>query len=500
MNKKESICRFLVKFADKINFKTMNKRLLPLAVLFSTIWLLTSCLKNDDADMDYPHDTAITAFSLGTLNRYQTTLSSKGVDSTYRTTVEGKQYGFSIDQNNALIFNADSLPYGVDAKKVVCNITSKNSGVILIKSMTSDSLRLYAATDSVDFSVPRVIRVYSSSQEQFRDYTIRLNVHQEKADEMKWNLVGTQSQLANLTAMKAVTVTRQLYVFGLENGQTTVYSAASSAAAQWQKLTPNVVLDANAYKNVAVFQGKLYLLNGTTVLSSADGKTWNSVAAVNANMQSLVAVSGLGVHLLGADAKIYLLKHGETQLAPEALDAAGSYLPTDNWNAVVLKAESGTKENVLLIGNRSVGAYAGDAHAVVWNRLIFDAANALAEPWSYYAAEGQYALPRLVNLQVVGYDGGLLALGGVGLGTAKQKAFEHFYYSGDGGLTWQNNAVYQLPKAFNSSDTAFAMTVDADNNIWMVCGGTGQVWKGRKNSAGWQKTDTVFTSSSSSGN
>ena len=37
------------------------------------------------------------------------------------------------------------------------------------------------------------------------------------------------------------------------------------------------------------------------------------------------------------------------------------------------------------------------------------------------------------------------------------------------------------------------MATDDDNFIWVVCGGTGQVWRGRLNRMGWTDGQTSFT-------
>lgn len=493
MNKKESICGFLFKFADKINLETMNKRLLSVAMLFSVVLLLASCLKDDNSDASYYDDTAITAFSLGTLNRYQTTLSSKGVDSVYKTTITGSQYAFSIDQNNALVYNVDSLPYGTDVTKVVCNITAKNSGIVLLKSKTSDSLSVYDAADSIDFSVPREFRVFSNAQSQYRSYIVKVNAHQEEADSFKWSSLGTQSQLAALTAMKAVVANGKVYLFGVAGGNGVVYSTTTSSGTSWTKLSPNIVLGVDAYKNVSVYNNVMYMLHGTNLLSSTDGVTWNTIAALGSNAAALLSVSSAGCHVLGSDANMYVVKHGETQLTAEVLDAANTYLPTQDWNGVILVSSSTSRENVLIVGNRSATTYASDANAVIWSKVLVNSTTASDEPWSYYVTNSSYALPRLDNLQVVAYDGGLLAFGGAGIGASTQTAFSQMYYSVDAGLTWRKHVSYQFPKGFGSDASSFAMTVDADNFIWIVCGQTGQVWKGRKNSAGWASAQTLFT-------
>ena len=129
--------------------------------MLSVVVLLASCLDDDVSETVYPSDAAITAFSLGTLNCYRTVKSSKGVDSTYKSNVTGSAYKFYIDQLNRTIYNPDSLPFGTDVAHVICTIASKNSGSVVIKNVDSDTLKYYNSTDSIDFTVPRQISVYS---------------------------------------------------------------------------------------------------------------------------------------------------------------------------------------------------------------------------------------------------------------------------------------------------------------------------------------------------
>lgn len=154
--------------------------------LIAAVLLLSSCLNSDDDKVVGYDDTAVTAFTLGTLNRYMHTTSSEGGDSVYTTTFAGSKYAMLIDQVNFRIFNRDSLPYGTDVAHVLCTMSTTNSGVIFFKSITSDSLFYYSSNDSIDFSSPRTVRVFSSDGQQYRDYTVTLNVKQTSATGFAW--------------------------------------------------------------------------------------------------------------------------------------------------------------------------------------------------------------------------------------------------------------------------------------------------------------------------
>lgn len=163
------------------------RRYIQAICIMATVCLCASCLGSDD---DYYvssyNDTAITSFSLGTLNRYLTTTSSTGEDSIYKTTYSAGTYVFTIDHYQRKIYNTDSLPYGTDAEHVLATINSKNGGTIVIKSLTSDSLSYYNSSDSIDFSQTREVRVYALDGSHYRPYLVTLNVHQVEQSGMYW--------------------------------------------------------------------------------------------------------------------------------------------------------------------------------------------------------------------------------------------------------------------------------------------------------------------------
>lgn len=164
----------------------MNKYIPALCILMMGTLLLTSCLKSDDdSDITYYNDTAITAFSVATVNRYIHTTSSTGGDSVYKKTLSNP-VKFVIDQYKKEIYNTDSLYVDCDLSHVLLTITALNGGVVAVKSMTSDSLTIYSSTDSLDFSQPRVLRVVANDGRSYRDYTVTLNKHQVETDKLLW--------------------------------------------------------------------------------------------------------------------------------------------------------------------------------------------------------------------------------------------------------------------------------------------------------------------------
>lgn len=169
------------------------KRIKTIGVLLSAVVVFASCLTTSDSEATLYDDAAITAFTLGTVNQYVHTTTAAGTDSVYKTTFTGSAYTFHIDQLKREIYNTDSLPMGSDASHILCSITTRNSGLCVIQSLTSDSLFYYSSTDSIDFSVPRHFYIYSTDGTGFTEYTIRVNVHKEMGNVFKWQQMDYNS-------------------------------------------------------------------------------------------------------------------------------------------------------------------------------------------------------------------------------------------------------------------------------------------------------------------
>ncbi|MCR4583926.1 MAG: DUF6242 domain-containing protein [Prevotella sp.] len=152
----------------------MKRYLYTIGVVLASIGFFSSCLSDSDSETTSYGDAAITAFTLTAINQYTHKTTSAGKDTVYKSTISGT-YQFHIDQYGQRIFNTDSLPFDCDLKHVVVSITAKNSGVIGLKSLISDSIFYYSSSDSIDFTTPRTFRVTSNNGKSKRDYVVTFN-------------------------------------------------------------------------------------------------------------------------------------------------------------------------------------------------------------------------------------------------------------------------------------------------------------------------------------
>ena len=467
----------------------MNRRFLPLLMLCSVMLLFASCLgSSDDERMSYD-DAAIIAFSVKNVKRLMHTKSRKGTDSTYTATFAASDYRFYIDQINRVIYNPDSLPLGVDASKVVATISAKNAGTIGIKSATSDTIKYFNSADSLDFTKPRQVIVYNNSGTGMNTYTVHVNVHQQDGGTFNWSSqTKNEPKLAELTAMRLLANGENLYVFGNKGSEAKIYMAARKAAGQWQEIKPNIQLASDFYRQV-VLQGKtFYGYHDGQVVKSADAKNWSVVSTVA--LKQLVGASKAKLYALTENHEIVVSADGGATWQAETLSPSNALLPEADLNFAVQPSKTNAGANQLFMTGTT------GKRVSLWGKVEENDEKAENQPWTSYtpSAENRFALLNLTNLQVVKYGDALVAMGGAGKGESSGvKAFCEIYGSVDGGLTWKKHATLVFPEGFHSSETSFAMATDADHYLWIVCGKTGQVWRGRLNKLGWPVVKRVIT-------
>ena len=458
-------------------------------MLLSAALLFAACMDDDDdIEITLYNDIAITNFGITSATVYRQTVAEDGtVTTTSYSDGSVAYYPFTIDHLRGEIYNADSLPVGTDATKLLCTYSTKNNGLVYIESMMGDTWDMLTAVDSTNFSAPRYLQVVASDNSVSRQYKVTVNVHKEAADEFRWTQLAGSAVLAALDDMKAVVVGGTLTVLGRTGGTTAVYTSADGNT--WTQ-TP-ALLGAGAWRNVAVQAGALYVLDGGVLRRSDDGgQTFADVTYVTDGF-GLAQLAGAGtkeMYALTGDGRIAVSADGgHTWTADEGTDDDAAWLPVDDVTMTCTPfAYNDMTDYVVLAGNRSDDA---DATAVVWRKIAEYAPGSKAGKWTYMQADdtNRYPLPRMAGLAVTGYDGNLLALGMGGKGGCTAEPFSQLYESRDGGITWKTSSTYYIPSGFDREATSFAMTSDDSGRLWIVCGGSGQVWSGRLNRLTWNK-------------
>lgn len=451
----------------------MKRKFFAFIALITATLSLSSCLSSDETTVEYTHDTAITAFSLGSLDRY--TKTKAGKDTLLKANVTGSDYKFYIDQAQRLIYNVDSLPCGVRDTAILATISSKNSSPILLMDInkTDSVAAYYSSSDSINFSKPRFIRVYSSDYSAYAEYEVTVNVHKELPYEFKWHkLAQSNSQLAEFSDLKAVACGDDIYVFGKTAEGIKVLKSAINDGNAWSSIMMNVSLNSDAYQSAVALDDKLYIADGGKVYASADAAKW-TVVSENADIRQLIGASSKYLYAYTA-AGISVSKNQGASWEQEKLDTDADSLPTQNISmnvAGVLSAKN--VENVMLMGTRDKAL-----NATTWLRTVDYDANE-AGRWNYLEIEKNQSgkMPWLDQVITCAADTGFVALGSNG----------KWYKSQDAGLTWTQDKKVALPGEFGTTAARFAFCRDKQHYYWIIR--NGYVWRGRFNIDGWSKKD-----------
>ena len=149
---------------------------------------------------------------------------------------------FSIDLENARIFNADSLPYGtrVDALIPSIKVVEGASAMTLEMSRAGkpDTIIDYInyPEDSIDFSNgPVKLKVVSLNELVSRTYEIKVNVHQVKSDSLQWTNTAYRALPSMLQAptRQKTTANKKAYYCLTTDGSAWSLAKADEPSGEW---------------------------------------------------------------------------------------------------------------------------------------------------------------------------------------------------------------------------------------------------------------------------
>ena len=255
--------------------KTLLYGVLTVMSALLSLTTLNSCNKDDkdntiDTYSTSTQTTLIKAFGLQADNLVLTSL-----DSVY----------FTVDYNNGLIYNADSLPVGTDITELKVKIDFFNtvsSAVFNISGATeqNDTSITYTSSMStpLDFTGKTILTVTSYDKTQVKDYQVKVLVHKENPDSLKWNQSWRRDLPGLTSGTKAFKVVRQdeLYVAMAYDGNACYLMTANTpSSTSWTSRQANVPFEPQVASLVAT-DNDLYMLdNAGKLWTSTDGMEWS---------------------------------------------------------------------------------------------------------------------------------------------------------------------------------------------------------------------------------
>lgn len=458
----------------------MKTKIIPgLMGLLTLTTGLGACSGDDYYTTEVNSECIITAATLGTLVREMHTLDSKGQDSVFYVSVTGSYYPMTIDQESRTIYNLDSLPAGTDPTRVTF-ATVNSRGTVSILSRYTGKDTIFNESDSTDMSIPRFFKVYATDGSSTREYMMTVNVHREEGDSTVWHRVATRAaEVAGMTSTRSFAIDGRLYLFGMNNGTPQLCTANADdykdgGTAQW---TSTPTQPAIRPQSVVRYNGQFFATSAEgQILSSVNGTDWVSTGA---SLQASTLVAA------GSD-QLIAMSNGKFYSSPDGIswteDAAdeSEYLPTGAVDGTCIPSPlHKTFETLIAVGQR-------DGKSVVWARDI-DLTGRETFPWTYFPISDEdyaYNIPALNEITLNTYDGVPLLSG-----LTPEGQCAPLYLSRDNGHSWKDGEL-KTPAA--QAQGALSVTVDDDKFVWMFCGQTGEVWRGRINRLGWKNINGSF--------
>ena len=187
-----------------------------------------------------------------------------------------------------------------------------------------------------------------------------------------------------------------------------------------------------------------------------------------AGLREFIGEGTVEAYAYDNDGKLMVSVDGGLTWKPDSIGGDASLLPTTDVEFLSLPfAVNDSTDYQLLVGSNENDAN----HAVVWRKVAefgydSDPCKWVQIPFSHY---NTYALPKLKNIDLLLYNGLVLAVG----------SDKKIYQSRDKGITWKTSSAYQLPKDLQSDDFIAFVDDDADY-IWIYGKDNGEVWRGLK--------------------
>ena len=451
--------------------------------------LTTSCSSKEDTVT--PDDyTGITAATFGPLRRQSAT---SGSYSTY--TPSSATYPIYIDQIKGQIYNPDSLPVRTIASKILLALSFKgNSYGILESTEKADSFSQYFyASDTLDFSKPRKIRVISSDGGHSKDYTIDIRIHKTSMDSIKWSKMGVCNNIKNkkLVGLKAISIDDALYLLATDTTKDALndiyYSMqvikstdGNTWSTEYSTPSTKITVPFNDFKTptMGIYNNKIYLLNDGMLRCS---DSWTSSASCTLR----AILGGYSNYFYGVnDQKKIMVATGDPMTASFSNDdmedmtyyATGDSLPYCDYNLITTDLLTDPSVGrVVLLANKQYDAKGITSPnkdlAVIWSKIID---NEMSQKWYFLnpAWENHYkVLPRMTYLSATSFGDGIIAIGG-------NPTTRTLYYSNDWGTTWVTKDTIKLPAGFQG--TAQVAIVADDTYIYLIDGSNGEIWRGRR--------------------
>lgn len=436
---------------------TLRKFAIALAVISAAAgFVACNSSSYDNEELILPSGTAVKSFSLAEDDSVMANL-----DSVF----------FTIDLVGGRIFNADSLPYGTKVTGLVPSITTlqtaSNVELRVTRSNGTDTVYNYLtnSTEKIDFTNPVILRIASADGRNERNYTIRVNVHQVKADSLTWgndSRTTLPTSLANPTAQRTVrkaddfyclTQNGNSYILGLHKGDIAGLNGARPTIDDWEirsiafPFSPQI-------NSFAATDEALFILDtdGNLWTSANDGTTWTATTLKWHNIYGSHLSTLLGSLDTPEGWKVQAYPSGDMQTLPSGMPVSGTSTPVSYTFPM-----SGQPQTLFVGGRKADGSLSPDTWGYDGHSWAKISKRPLPVALESVAIASYVTFKANANLSYTEFPS-IIAFGGR---DSSGVPTDTVYVSNDYGYNWKKaDALLQLPAEIGAfyNAQAYVMT------------------------------------------
>lgn len=283
-----------------------------------------------------PSNVAVTAFSLNEDSKVMDNLN---------------EVFFSIDLENGVIFNADSLPVDTKIDKLVTTIKYSSYVTKAVLKMEDGKTRtgevdyLTSPSDSIDFTGKVSLTLSTDNDAISRTYRIKVNVHKQKTDSLIWgdrSFSRLPSRLGNPRNQKSIDFNNRAVSLIEENdGSYTFATSDNLFESIWQKKEVSFPFTPDVRSLCATSENLFILADDGKMFSSKDGMTWKATGETWTAMLGAYLDTAIGIRK-GASG----LEYAQYPLKDLSVSAIDPEFPTSGFSNFVILANKWTSSPV----------------------------------------------------------------------------------------------------------------------------------------------------------
>lgn len=433
----------------------LRKIYIPI-LISSVVGPLVGCNSDDPDPMEYVESSSviISGFSLSE--------DKKVLDSL-------QNVFFSIDLENGMIFNADSLPYGTVLTKLVPKISAPSSASeVNLKYYDTKAMRdstvnyLENSTDSIDFSrSPVILTVKSQSGLVTKEYKIHVNVHKVKVDSLAWYSLQQAPLPASFTQLESqctAMLGEKLFCLSSDGVSYSLSVTSDPLDPNWDTVNVDMSFAANVESFRATADALYILSKEGDLYSSTDGSDWIQTGARWVNIYGNYDDQIIGALRNGDHYEIASYPSGKTWIMPSGFPLTGTSL------TACYSSDMAYSPQMVMLGGRTAdgglcsGSWSFDGNTwadVSSKRLPHGLEYVTLVPYSLVEVPSTTWSPTDFPV--------LLAIGGKNADGAINRTV---YYSRDWGITWKvAPELVQLPEQFPHTYGATAFQVSSTMHV-----------------------------------